>query len=76
MEEFFDPVVVFTTKFSDKLIEEISSRGIDFYLYLIPPALIPWITSKIIPDPLFKTYIDILIITIYTSVLWDITSDS
>ena len=73
--ELIEPVSEFTTKFSKSLVDELRSRDIEFYLYLIPPALFPWITSKIIPDPSFKSYLDIVVISLYTTVLWDITSD-
>lgn len=74
MDSFFDPKIEFTTKFGEKLIEEISNRDVEFYLYLIPPALVPWITSKIINEPSFKSYIDIVVISIYTTVLWEATA--
>ena len=66
----------FKTKFSENLISELSSRDINFYLYLVPIALVPWTTNKFISEPFIKTYLDIVVITIYTSVLWDNTGSS
>jgi hypothetical protein len=74
MDDFFEPVVEFTTKFSDDLVDEISKRDINFYLYLIPPALVPWFTSQIINEPSLKSYIDIVVISIYTTVLFQSTA--
>ena len=74
MESFFEPVVEFTTKFSDDLVDELQKRDLEFYLYLIPPALVPWLTSQIITEPSFKSYIDIVVISIYTTVLFQSTA--
>ena len=74
MDSFFEPVVDFTTKFSDDLVDELQKRDLEFYLYLIPPALVPWLTSKIINEPSFKSYIDIVVISIYTTVLFQSTA--
>ena len=75
MDKFFEPVQKFGVKFGLDLVKEVENREVEFYLYLIPPALVPWITSNLKLPPVLKSYIDITVISIYTTVLFNSKQD-
>lgn len=54
----------------EELAFEITNRPLDFYLYLIPAAIIPYFTT-FLPQPV-KAYTDIVIITVYVSAVYKI----
>lgn len=52
-----------------KLASELTNRPLDFYLYLIPAAIIPVFTSFL--PPAAKAYTDIVLITVYVSAVYE-----
>jgi hypothetical protein len=70
LTESVEETAVVIKSIYQKLSDEISSRPPVFYFALVPAAIIP-IVTRFLP-PTVKVYTDIVLISVYTNVVFEI----